>query len=234
MRVALILITWNELDGCKHDVPLIDRSKFDEILCIDGGSKDGTVEYLTAQGIPVYRQSAKGLNQACKDGVAHTTCDAFVFFHPKGSIPVEDTYKFRKYYEKGYDFVVGSRMMKGAHNEEDEKFLRPRKWFVLTLGLMAKICFKREGNTVWDTLHGFRGMTVEAFNKCKISNMSPSVDIEMVCKSYKLGLKRIEFPTNEVQRIAGDSHFKAFATGKKLLKYFFRELKVGRKKIYTD
>ena len=228
MRISLILITWNELEGCKHDIPLIDRSQFDEIFCIDGGSTDGTVEYLTEQGIQVYRQSAKGLNQACKDGCNHCTTDAFVFYHPKGTIPVEDTYKFRKYYEQGYQFVVGSRMMKGAHNEEDDKFFKPRKWFVIGLGLLAKILFKREGNTVWDTLHGFRGMTVDAFKRCDISDMSPSVDIEMVCRSYKLKLKRIEFPTTELPRIAGESHFKAFATGKKLLKYMMYEIKRGK------
>jgi len=228
MRISLILITWNELEGCKHDVPLIDRSKFDEIFCIDGGSTDGTVEYLTEQGIPVFRQSAKGLNQACKDGCDHCTTDAFVFYHPKGTIPVEDTYKFREYYEKGYQFVVGSRMMKGAHNEEDDKFFKPRKWFVIGLGLMAKVLFKREGNTVWDTLHGFRGMTVDAFKRCDISDMSPSVDIEMVCRSYKLKLKRVEFPTTELPRLAGESHFKAVATGKKLLKYMMYEIKRGK------
>ena len=112
MTVALILITWNELEGCKHDVPLIDRTKFDEIFCIDGGSSDGTVEYLTEQGIPVYPQSAKGLNQACKDGCDHCTCDAFVFYHPKGTIPVEDTYKFREYYEQGYQFVECLRRLR--------------------------------------------------------------------------------------------------------------------------
>ena len=228
MRISLILITWNELEGCKHDIPLIDRSKFDEIFCIDGGSTDGTVEYLTEQGIPVFRQSAKGLNQACKDGCNHCTTDAFVFYHPKGTIPVEDTYKFRDYYEQGYEFVVGSRMMKGAHNEEDDKFFKPRKWFVIGLGLLAKILFKREGNTVWDTLHGFRGMTVDAFKRCDISDMSPSIDIEMVCRSYKLKLKRIEFPTTELPRLAGESHFKAFATGKKLLKYMMYEIKRGK------
>lgn len=228
MTVALCLLTWNEIDGCKHDIPLIDKTKFDEIYCIDGGSTDGTVEYLEENGITVYKQSAKGLNQACRDGCEHCHCDAFVFFHPKGSIPVEDTYKFREYYEKGYDFVVGSRMMKGAHNEEDEKLLKPRKWFVLGLGLVAKVLFKKEGNTVWDTLHGFRGMTVEAFKKCDISDMSPSVDIEMVCRSYKLKLKRIEFPTTEMPRIAGSSHFKAWATGKKLLKYIMFEIKRGK------
>ena len=228
MRVSLILITWNELEGCKHDIPLIDRTQFDEIFCIDGGSTDGTVEYLTEQGIKVYRQSAKGLNQACKDGCEHCTTDAFVFYHPKGTIPVEDTYKFRKYFEDGYRFVVGSRMMKGAHNEEDDKFFKPRKWFVIGLGLLAKILFKREGNTVWDTLHGFRGMTVDAFKRCDISDMSPSIDIEMVCRSYKLKLKRIEFPTTELPRLAGESHFKAFATGKKLLKYLMYEIKRGK------
>ena len=227
MTVGLCLITWNELEGCKHDVPLIDRSQFDQVYCIDGGSTDGTVEYLQEQGIEVYRQTAKGLNQACKDGANFCKCDAFVFFHTKGSIPVEDTYKFRELYEQGYEFIVGSRMMKESHNEEDDKLLKPRKWFVLGLGLAAKILFKKEGNTIWDSLHGFRGMTVEAFKKCDISDMSPSVDIEMVCRSYKLKLKRIEFPTTERPRIAGETHFKAYSTGKKLLKYLFWE--IGRK-----
>ena len=227
MTVGLCLITWNELEGCKHDVPLIDRSQFDQVYCIDGGSTDGTVEYLQEQGIEVYRQTAKGLNQACKDGANFCKCDAFVFFHPKGSIPVEDTYKFRELYEQGYEFIVGSRMMKESHNEEDDKLLKPRKWFVLGMGLAAKILFKKEGNTIWDSLHGFRGMTVEAFKKCDISDMSPSVDIEMVCRSYKLKLKLIEFPTTERPRIAGETHFKAYSTGKKLLKYLFWE--IGRK-----
>ena len=70
-------------------------------------------------------------------------------------------------------------------------------------------------------------MTVEAFRKCNISDKSPSVDIEMVCRSYKLGIKRMEFPTTELPRIAGETHFKAFSTGKKLLKYLVWE--IGRK-----
>ena len=99
MKIALCLLTWNEIDGVRHDVPMIDRSKFDQIYCIDGGSTDGTVEYLESAGIPVHRQSAKGLNQACWDGAEKCECDAFVFFHPKGTIPVEDTCRFRAFFE---------------------------------------------------------------------------------------------------------------------------------------
>lgn len=225
MTIALCLLTWNEIDGVKHDVPLIDQTQFDQVYCIDGGSTDGTVEFLESHGVTVYPQTAKGLNQACLDGVAHCNCDAFVFFHPKGTIPVEDIYKFRKYYEEGYDFVVGSRMMKGAHNEEDNHFLKPRKWFVLGTGLVAKILFKREGNTIWDTLHGFRGMKTEAFRRIGISNFDRSIDIEMVCRAYRYRLKRIEFPTCESSRIGGATHFKAFSTGWQIIKYLMWEIR---------
>lgn len=224
MTVALCLITWNELEGCRHDVPLIDRTKFDQIYCIDGGSSDGTAEYLEEQGIQVYKQTAKGLNQACKDGADRCNCDAFIFFHPKGSIPVEDTYKFRRYFEEGYDLVIGSRMIRGAENEEDSKLVKPRKWFVLGLGIIASLLFRREGYYVRDVLHGFRGMKKSSFMRLEISDMSPSVDIEMVSRSYKHRLKRIEFPTKEKERIAGSTHFKAIPTGKKLIKYLLWEI----------
>ncbi|MCR4744166.1 MAG: hypothetical protein K5894_02925 [Lachnospiraceae bacterium] len=65
MTVGLCLLTWNELEGCKHDLPLIDKSQFEQIYCIDGGSTDGTVEYLQEQGVEVYQQQKPGLNQAC-------------------------------------------------------------------------------------------------------------------------------------------------------------------------
>jgi len=224
INIALCLLTWNEIDGVKHDVPLIDRTQFEQIFCLDGGSSDGTVQYLESEGITVYQQKEKGINQACIEAVEHCICDAFVFFHPKGTIPIDDIYKFRSYYEQGYELVVGSRMMKGGHNEEDEKILKPRKWFVLSVGLFEKIFFKREGNTVWDTMHGFRGMTVRAWKECCISRFDRSIDVEIVARAYKKNVNRIEFPTHEMPRIGGETHFKALSSGCQTLKYLFWEL----------
>ena len=225
MTISLCLITWNEIQGCKHDIPLLDKNQFEEIYCIDGGSTDGTIEYLMNSGINVYNQSSKGLNQAYIDGIIRSTCDAVVFFHPKGTVTLSDVYEFRNYFDKGYEFVVASRMMRGGRNEEEDRIFRPRKWFVLILGLAAKICFKKEGNTIWDVLHGFKGITVKAFSKMSISNeFTPSIDIEMVCRAYKKQIKRIEFPTKESRREGGNTHFRAYETGKKLLKYFWWEV----------
>ena len=224
MTVALCLLTWNELEGCKYDIPNIDKSRFDDIYCIDGGSTDGTVEFIKSQNIRVIEQSKKGYNYACNDAGNNCKCDAFIIYHPKGTIPVSDIYKFRDYFDNGYEFVVGSRMCKGAHNEEDEKIIKYRKWFVLFVALFAKVLFKKDGNTIWDVLHGFRGFTKNAFEKMKISNFKMSFDIESCCRAYKYGIKRIEFPTCEKSRIAGKTHFNAFTTGLSIIKYLMWEI----------
>lgn len=227
IRITLCLLTFDELAGCRHDVPLIDRDRFDEIYAVDAGSKDGTIEYLEQEKIPVHIQPKKGLNAACVYAFEKCTTDALIFFHPKGSVPLTDTLTFRQYFEAGYGLVVASRVMKGGRNEEDGQFFKPRKWFVKGLALIASLFFRREGNKIRDVLHGFRGASVEAFKKMDPVDYGVSIDIEMVIRSYKKRIKRIEFPTEETPRIAGKTHFKALPTGWKLLKYLVREF--GRK-----
>lgn len=223
MRITLCLITWNEIQGCKNDIPQIKRGKFDDVFAIDGGSTDGTVEYLKKQKIKVYFQKKKGLNAAHKEAVKHCKTEAIIFFHPKGTIPIGDTLKFRKYFEKGYQLVIASRLIRGGKNEEDQMFLKPRKWFVLILATVTKVLWKREGNTIFDVLHGFRGITLSLFRTLQLKDSDLTVDIAGVIKSYKLKQKRIEFPTKELPRKSGVTHFKTLPTGYKIMKYLFRE-----------
>ena len=56
MRLTMCLLTWNELAGCENDVPHLPLDEFDEVYAIDGGSKDGTIEYLRGRGITVHPQ----------------------------------------------------------------------------------------------------------------------------------------------------------------------------------
>jgi glycosyltransferase involved in cell wall biosynthesis len=224
MRITLCFLTWNELAGCKHDIPFLRRELFDEIYAVDGNSTDGTVEYLESVNIPVYRQPRKGLNAACIYAFEKCKTDALIFFHPKGSTPMADAEKFRIFFEQGYDLVIASRNIPGAQNEEDEKFIKYRKWFVTTIALISSFLFRREGPMIWDALHGFRGMTVKRFHEILPLGTGTTIDLEMVSRSYKLKLKRIEFPTKEVERLSGTSHFKALPTGWMLLKYLFWEI----------
>ena len=217
--VALCLMVWNEVEGCRYDIPNLPLAGFDEVFAVDGGSKDGTVEYLKTQGIRVVHQQQRGYNRAYITGFENTSCDALVFYHPKGSIDPVSTLQFRSYFDNGADLVVASRNMKGSRNEEDGKLLKPRKWFVDSLALLSALVWWRGGTMIRDVLHGYRGMTTRAFWAIDPIPEGLSMDLQMVVRAYKLKLNRAEFPVQERTRIAGDTHFRALPTGYKLLKY---------------
>jgi len=216
-------MVWDELVGCKIDIPKVPQNEFDEVYAVDGGSTDGTVEYLADQGIPVYLQPKKGLNAAYVHAVEKSSCDAIVVFSPKGTIDPSSVLQFRPLLESGHELIVASRNIQNAKNEEDNKFLKPRKWAVLGLAHLASLIWRREGYLVRDVLHGYKAFTVSAFKKIDPLDVGLSIDIEMVIGAYKLHIKRTEIPVIEMPRSFGSSHFKIIPTGLKLLKYLWYE-----------
>ncbi len=227
MKVSLCLMVWNELEGCKIDVPELPRSAFDEVYAIDGGSTDGTVEYLKSQGIPVYRQPKRGLNAAYVHAADQSSCEAVVVFFPKGTIATDSLLRFRPLLNDGFELIVASRNIRGARNEEDGRLLKPRKWLVLALATVAGLTWRREGHFIHDVLHGYKAFTVSSFKKMAILDYGLSIDIEMVVRSYRLHLKRTEFPVVERKRNFGETHFRILPTGIKLMKYLWWELNRG-------
>jgi glycosyltransferase involved in cell wall biosynthesis len=225
LKISLCLIVWNELKGCQADVPKLPLDEFDEVFAVDGGSSDGTVEYLESQGIPVHRQPKKGLNAAYVHANDIAKGDAVVVYFAKGTLPTEDLRKFRPLFEKGNELVIASRQLPGSVNEEDAHLFRPRKWAVIGLAAAAALVWRREGAWVRDVLHGFKGWKRSAFTRMKVLDVGLSIDIEMVVRAYKLRIPRVEFPTTEMARGYGETHFKIWPTGKRLLSYLWFELR---------
>jgi glycosyltransferase involved in cell wall biosynthesis len=217
MKIALCLLTLNEIAGCKHDVPSLPRDIFSEIYAIDGGSTDGTIDYLTSEKIPVYQQRHKGLNDAYLLAMEKCHADALIFFHPKGSILAAETVKMSRYLADGYDLVVGSRNAVNAENEEDKRILRPRKWFVMGLSFITAFFFLKQGTYMTDVLHGFRGINVASFKELSCNKQGATIDLEMIMYAYTKNLKCIEFSVRETRRLVGETHFRAIPTGWALL-----------------
>ncbi|TBR21483.1 glycosyltransferase [bacterium] len=222
--VGLCLLTFNELEGCRRDVPLLPRGEFDEVFCVDGGSKDGTGDYLKGLGIPVHVQPKRGLNAAYVHAARVAKTDALVVFFPKGTVPVSIVSDIRKALLAGPDLVAASRNMAGGRNEEDADVVRPRKWFVQVLGALVALLWRREGAYLTDILHGIKGFRVEAFKAMRVEEEGHSVDLCMAARSYKLRQSRTEVPAVESPRFYGETHFKALAGGTHLLGYLAREV----------
>jgi len=224
ITIGLCFLVWNEAEGCRLDIPKIDLSFFDQVYAVDGGSTDGTIEYLSSQGIEVKKQPKKGYNAAYIFAFEECECDALIFYHPKGTVPIDHLYLFKPYLQQGFDLVVASRLGSHSRNEEDDQIFKYRKWLVLGLAFVCSLFWKKSGNTVWDVLHGFRAMKVEAFNGIDPLNEGLSMDLEMVVRSYKNDFKAIEFPTHEGPCTYRDTHFKTIPTGIKILKYMWFEI----------
>lgn len=226
--IGLCLLVWNELRGCQEDVPKLPRECFDEIFAVDGGSTDGTVEYLRGQGIPVLQQPEPGYNRAYICAFERASSDALILFHPKGSVDPVSLRDLVEPLRAGVELVVASRNIKGGGNEEDSKLIKPRKWFVLALSALTAALWWRQGPVVWDVLHGYRAMRRDTFFAIDPLPEGLSMDLQMVVRAYRLGLSRLEVPVIESPRLQGITHFKALPTGIKLLKYMWMELRRGK------
>lgn len=120
--------------------------------------------------------------------------------------------------------VIASRQIANSVNEEDIRLFRPRKWAVTGLAYLASLLWRKEGNRVYDVLHGFKGWKKTAFVEMSVLDHGLSIDLEMVARSYKLKMKRAEFHATKVVRHYGEAQFKIWPTEKKLSAYISFEL----------
>jgi glycosyltransferase involved in cell wall biosynthesis len=222
--VSLCFIAWNEEQGCEIDLPLIDRTLFDEISAIDGGSTDRTIPVFERFNIPVYRQRTLGLNAAYWQAVETSTCDHVIVFFPKGTLSASILPKFKDHLLNGQELVIASRMAPEGRNEEDDGWFKPRKWGICCLALFSTLVWRREGRMIWDVLHGVKGFSRRAFLAMNPSRTGVSIDLEMVVRSYRLRIPRVEFPVIEESRPSGTTRFKIIPTGIKLAKFLVAEL----------
>lgn len=229
MKVGLVLLTYNEIDGVKALYDKIPFDAVDEAFAVDGGSTDGTLEFFREKDFPVVRQhSRKGRGEAFRIAFENTSSDALIFFSPDGNENPDDILRFRPFLEEGYDIVSASRMMKGAHNEEDDQAFKWRKWANNTFNLMANLTWNR-GKFITDAINGYRAITKKAWDRLRLDASDYFIEYQSTIRAFKLRLSIMEFPTHEGSRIGGESYARSLQTGLRFLKGYLREVWIGKK-----
>lgn len=225
MKIALVIFTKNERKNLENIFSKIPLKVVDKVYVIDANSTDGTREFFQKKKIKIYDQEYKGIGGAYESAFRNIKEEALVFFHPDGNMDPEDIKEFVKRLKKGEQFIVASRMIKGAFNEEDYHLLKPRKWFNIALAQITNMIWGGGKNGCSDVVQGFRAITQKAYQQFAITKPHPiGPEFEQVIKALKNKIKITEFPTREEPRLHGDTTMPSFKTGKGNIEVLLKEM----------
>ncbi len=228
MQVALCILTKNEYECLNELIPNIlsscKENNISEIYGLDGGSTDGTIDIYNKYGIKYFSQQGNGRGDAFNLAFKNIHADLYIFYSPDGNENEKDFGKFAEHAKNGAGIVIASRMMEGAFNEEDNQFIKMRKWANNIFNFFANLAFRRKGPYITDSINGYRAITRETVDKLNLDASGYTIEYQMTMRALKQKIKIVEFPTIEGQRLYGETQAKSIPTGIKFIGCFLSEL----------
>ncbi|MCK6519879.1 glycosyltransferase [Myxococcota bacterium] len=224
---AIVLLTLNEVQGLTALWDRIPRDRFRELVAVDGGSKDGTREFLAARGVPILDQTIPGRGVAFRVAAEACHAERLIFYSPDGNEDPDDIERLDDLLLGGARLAIASRFAKGAVNEEDVSPFRPRSWANQGLTALANLLFN-EGPWVTDTINGFRALRRADLLALNTSVKRFPIEYQISIRSMARGWPIAELATNEGQRIGGASKALSWPVGKDHLKVLLSELHNAR------
>lgn len=101
-------------------MPQIRKAWFDQIIVVDGGSTDGTIQWCESEGHQVYVQKRRGIRFAYLEVLNKIEGDTVVTISPDGNCPPEAIPEMLEKMREGYDLVIGSRYLGDAKSLDDD------------------------------------------------------------------------------------------------------------------
>ncbi len=219
LKVTILVYTLNEIDGIRIMMPRIKKEWYDELLVIDGGSTDGTVEYAGEHGYKVYRQSYPCWGGAYQEAYKQATGDILIDFSPDGnSIPELIPALIHKVKE-GYDQVFASRYFGGAKSQDDNSLTAfGNALFTKGINLLF-------GARYTDTLVIFRAYRRTMLEKAGMLDceLDQCVTGLLSIRCAKIRGKYADIPGDEPKRLGGQPKMNPWKDGARVLGVMLKE-----------
>ena len=132
MKLSVVIPAYNEekriADSLKKiDVFLKKRKISYELIVVDDGSSDSTVQIAESSGVnlKVIKNAVNlGKGGAVRNGMLNADGDCFLLTDADLSTPIEELDNFLHWLNCGFDVVIGSRSVRGANVEVRQPFYR--------------------------------------------------------------------------------------------------------------
>lgn len=223
-------MTLDEINGMKAIMPRVKPEWCEQIIVVDGGSTDGTIEWARANGYEVYVQQQPGFRHAYTEVWPQIIGDNVITFSPDGnSIPELIPALVEKMHE-GYDMVIVSRYHAGAKSDDDDLITGFGNWlFTRTVNLL-------HGGRYTDVMVMFRGYRKNLAYELgldrddahalpeKLFGTRISWEPLLSVRAAKARAKIGEIPGDEPPRIGGERKLQILRWGAAYYFQFWREL----------
>ena len=196
MELSVIIPAYNEEEGIRGVVEdmeavLQDSGHDFEIIAVDDGSTDGTVQALEGLNVRLIRHSCnRGYGAAIKTGIRHAKHDIIVITDADGTYPSERIPELvRRLVDGGYDMVVGART--GEH-VAIPLIRRPAKW---AIGWLANVVAGEPIPDVNSGLRVFKRAAVQRFLNILPDGFSftATLTLGMLTNGYLVGYVLINY-----------------------------------------
>ena len=139
MKTTILALTLNEVEGVRAILPRIDPAWYDQLIVVDGGSTDGTIEWCREQGYEVYVQQKRGIRFAYFEVLPKISGDVVLTLSPDGNCDPAVIPALLAKMAEGYDLVIGSRYLDDAHSDDDDIVTGFGNWlFTRTVNLLHR------------------------------------------------------------------------------------------------
>ncbi|MFM7204948.1 MAG: glycosyltransferase family 2 protein [Myxococcota bacterium] len=201
-NATLILLIRDELPALRLLLPRLPLTQLQECIAIDGGSVDGSRELLKQWGIRVIDQSGLGWGAAARTGLLAAQGHIRVLFSPDGNHQPETVLPLIQAIEAGAEMAIASRFLPASVHQEEGQFWRLRLRGARALTWLAQQRVP-SARTLTDLTQSFRAFSREAQEQLSLRDNNAELSYALSLQALKAGLRVVEVPTLEGQRLVG-------------------------------